>query len=652
MTPFAELECTPWEHFKLHCYSAVLRLRGVLPGVEEELPFLHGYYDELDAVGLDAAGWSRAVAEWERDARVRLPLASLREAAALDDDALSLLFIAGLPDEDPRFAELFSALNGTPSRGRPTAALLHGWLGLGGARVALRRLFELGLVKIDDELLLVPPLVWSALRGETPARPATWARVHPAADAPQLDELILPVELSDVVARVHAAVAATNARAIVVRGPARSGRRTLLRALARSRGRDVLEVFGPEIEWPVVGALATLVGASPLLTLEVPPGGTAVLPSLDGHDGPLLVATGREGGLDGERADNAVVVELGLPERAERELHWAASLGDHPFTPAFAARRMTGGNIRRAASLARAEAALGGRDVVTHDDVRVAVHTLQGRLLDNLAARVPGNGSWDALAAPEETLRELELLECRCRRREALGDAVGEALASQLTAGVRALFTGPSGTGKTLAARVLAGALGIDLYRIDLSLVVNKYIGETEKNLATIFARAEEADIALLLDEGDALLTQRTSVQSSNDRWANLETNYLLQRLESFEGILFVTTNAGDRIDAAFKRRMDVVVEFRAPDPSDRWQIWQLHLPSDHAVGDGLLNDVCVRCALTGGQIRNAVLHASLLALEEARPLDDEHLRTGVEREYRKAGQVCPLPRVAVGTGG
>lgn len=652
MTPFADLPRTPQEHFKLHCYAAIMRLRGLLPGAEEELPFLRGYYDELDAVGFDAAQWYTAVAEWERNAHTRLPLSALREGAALDDDALALLFVAGLPDEDPRFAELFEALSGAPGRRYPTSALMHSWLGIDDARVALRRLQELGLLEPGDEEVRVPPLVWSALRGETAARPAPWACVHAADDALPLADLILPPELHDVVGRVGDAVEAAGARAVVVRGPARSGRRTILRAVARSLGCGALEVAGSDVEWPRVGVLATLLGALPLVALEIPPGQTETLPSLDGHRGPLLVALGREGGLVGERAENAVVLELDVPERAERELHWVAALGDHPFAPAFASRRMTGGNIRRAAALARAEAALDGRDVVAHDDARAAVHTLQGRLLDKLAARVPGGGSWDSLAAAEETLRELELLESRCRRRESLGDAVGEALAAQLTAGVRALFTGPSGTGKTLAARVLAGALGIDLYRIDLSLVVNKYIGETEKNLATIFARAEEADIALLLDEGDALLTQRTSVQSSNDRWANLETNYLLQRLESFEGILFVTTNAGDRIDSAFKRRMDVVVEFRAPEPAERWQIWQLHLPRDHAVCGALLNDVCVRCALTGGQIRNAVLHASLLSLEEARPLDDEHLRAGVEREYRKAGQVCPLPRSTVGVGG
>src|SRR5205814_3195198 len=117
----------------------------------------------------------------------------------------------------------------------------------------------------------------------------------------------------------------------------------------------------------------------------------------------------------------------------------------------------------------------------------------------------------------------------------------------------------------------------MDVYRVDLSSVVNKYIGETEKNLNLVFSRAEELGVVLLLDEGDALLTQRTAVQSSNDRYANLETNYLLQRLESFEGILVVTSNASQRIDAAFQRRMDVVVEFRPPDAAERWAIWQLH---------------------------------------------------------------------------
>ena len=216
----------------------------------------------------------------------------------------------------------------------------------------------------------------------------------------------------------------------------------------------------------------------------------------------------------------------------------------------------------------------------------------------------------------------------------------------QLNSGVRALFTGPSGTGKTLAARVLASALGMDLYRLDLSTVVNKYIGETEKNLNQVFSHAEELDVILLLDEGDALLTQRTGVSNANDRYANLETNFLLQRIETYEGILIVTTNASERIDGAFQRRMDVLVEFRPPEPAERQVIWQLHLPRQHAIDESFLEELAARCGLTGGQIRNAALHAALLALRDGGCVGSNHVFEAVQREYRKVGGVSPLRRV------
>jgi SpoVK/Ycf46/Vps4 family AAA+-type ATPase len=247
-------------------------------------------------------------------------------------------------------------------------------------------------------------------------------------------------------------------------------------------------------------------------------------------------------------------------------------------------------------------------------------------------------------------MRELLLLEARCRHRERLHERASVTPSLRQSPGVRALFTGPSGTGKTLAARLLASVLELDLYRLDLSTVVNKYLGETEKNLSRIFARAEELDVILLLDEGDALLTRRTDVHTSNDRYANLETNFLLQRLESYEGIVVVTTNVGERIDPAFRRRLDVVVEFRAPDAGERWSIWRLHLPEGHGVSDVLLEELSIRCALTGGQMRNAVLHASLLAVQDGGTIRSDHLEAAVRREYLKAGQVCPLAaEVAVG---
>src|SRR5262249_2810434 len=307
--------------------------------------------------------------------------------------------------------------------------------------------------------------------------------------------------------------------------------------------------------------------------------------------------------------------------------------------------RLAAGIIRRAARMAKAQAALGGRTAVTLADVQEARRALNRQALDTLAALVRPFGDWSHLAVAPETLRDLRSLENRCRHRENLRNAVGAALGSQLNAGVRALFSGPSGTGKTLAARLLASSLQMDLYRLDLSAVVNKYIGETEKSLNQIFARAEELDVILLLDEGDALLTRRTNVQTSNDRYANLETNYLLQRLETFEGILIVTTNAMDRIDTAFQRRMDVVVSFPPPDAAERWNIWQMHLPASHEVDAGLLTEIAGRCVMTGGQIRNAALHASVLALEEAGTIKSLHLEAAVHREYRKLGAVCPLRR-------
>ena len=314
--------------------------------------------------------------------------------------------------------------------------------------------------------------------------------------------------------------------------------------------------------------------------------------------------------------------------------------------------------IRQAANLSTACATLRSQSQrpteITAPDIQQAIRLLNRQVLETLAHRLDSEGSLAQLAANEETRQELESLLSRIRYRERLSENVGPSLRGQINPGVRALLSGPSGTGKTLAARLLAAELSLDIYRIDLSTVVNKYIGETEKNLNRLFSHAEELDVVLLLDEGDSLLTQRTAVGNANDRYANLETNYLLQRIESFQGILIITTNAGDRIDQAFQRRMDVVIEFPMPDPAERWEIWTSHLPDNHQVSSAFLTEVVARCALSGAQIRNVVLHASLLALQEtsaagSQPasISDLWLNQALQREYRKAGAICPIKFIA-----
>jgi len=172
---------------------------------------------------------------------------------------------------------------------------------------------------------------------------------------------------------------------------------------------------------------------------------------------------------------------------------------------------------------------------------------------------------------------------------------------------------------------------------------VSKYIGETEANLARIFEAAEAIDAVLLLDEGDALMAGRTGVSNANDRYANLETNFLLQAVERFHGILLVTTNSAERIDGAFLRRIDVTIDFPAPDAAVRERILAIHLPGDHAVPPEALSHFAARCAFAGGQWRNVVLHAALLALDAGGRIDAAALEAAIRREYRKSGQVCPL---------
>jgi adenylate kinase family enzyme len=697
-TQLARTPHTALEHFKFYFFAAVLRLLGLIVAhtstegersQEEEIftryPFLLDYIDELAHYGLEGKTlaeatlcWMNWLQQWDDAAPQPLPLSVLRAAAGLDAETLLLLFVTGLSEEDARFAALFSSLQGGPQGGqageqsRPSLTLLGalahpGGLadGFGVVKRALNRLHELGLVEITNpaaprlEWAYQPnALLWDALHGDMapsdqPAgtKPAPWCRCLSAACPPRLDELGLPAGFLASVNRLPALVAQGEIQTIVLRGPHNNDRRAVLQALAAQTGRGVLLLDGfaqlSEERWRYVGALASLTGCMPVVAFDLAAGEHAELPELRGYAGPMGVAIGRQGGLTGPRAERLLALNLDLPEPAVRRSLWQARLADHPSTPAVlntaAGLRLTRGSIRRAAQLAVACAALDGRQELTPADVQQAIRLLNRQALETLAHRLDNEGSLSQLAVGDETRQELNGLLSRIHHREQLADNVGPSLRGQINPGVRALFSGPSGSGKTLAARLLAAELNLDIYRIDLSSVVNKYIGETEKNLSRVFARAEELDVVLLLDEGDSLLTNRTAVNNANDRYANLETNYLLQRIETFQGILIVTTNASERIDQAFQRRMDVVVEFHLPDPAERWEIWQSHLPENQQISAPFLSEVVVRCALSGAQIRNAVLHVSLLALQDGSAITDAWLNQALQREYRKIGATCPI---------
>ena len=207
--------------------------------------------------------------------------------------------------------------------------------------------------------------------------------------------------------------------------------------------------------------------------------------------------------------------------------------------------------------------------------------------------------------------------------------------------GVTALFSGESGTGKTMSAEVLAGELGLDLYVVDLATVVDKYIGETEKNLDRIFNEADQVNGVLLFDEADAIFGKRSEVSDSKDRYANVEIAYLLQRMERFDGIAILTTNLRSNLDDAFLRRLDALIDFPSPDADARRRLWQTHLPTTLPIHDDIDLDFLAQAfEVAGGNIRNITLTAAFLAAEAGRFVGMSELVRATDREYRKLGRL------------
>ncbi|MGH8601465.1 MAG: ATP-binding protein, partial [Gammaproteobacteria bacterium] len=271
-------------------------------------------------------------------------------------------------------------------------------------------------------------------------------------------------------------------------------------------------------------------------------------------------------------------------------------------------------------------------------------HTAREQAGHDLAAltqKIEPKYTWNDIVLPEDTLNQLhEICQRVIHRHRVLGEWGFDRKLS-LGKGVNALFAGPSGTGKTMAAEVIANELGLDLYKIDLSGVVSKYIGETEKNLDRIFTAAGNANAILLFDEADALFGKRSEVRDSHDRYSNIETCYLLQKMEQFDGIAILATNQRQNLDAAFTRRLAFTIHFPFPDEANRQQIWEGIWPVQAPVADDVDREsLASQFKLSGGNIKNIALAASFLAAEDGGPITMTHLLRATRREYQKMGKV------------
>jgi hypothetical protein len=445
---------------------------------------------------------------------------------------------------------------------------------------------------------------------------------------------------------------------LVVRGATGSGRRSLLAALAHAAGRrlGIIEIDrlarrsgslgaelaealrrarlrgwlpcvdggqsgserGPEVEHVIAEEIAGFAGA---ITFRVGPGQTPAL------------------------APGYTAIDLEPLSEGERLAAWRRALADRGLDTAPAAGLASGyrfgpGVINQVVARA-VEADLEPDPVALSRALHDGVRQHRGSRMGELAVRVERLATWSQVCLPPEVLDCVRELVSRVRHRMTVFERWGFGRVLSTSRGLTALFEGRPGTGKTMVAGLVASELGCDLYRIDLSRVLSKWVGETERHLAEVFDAAEGGRIILLFDEADSLFGKRTEVRSANDRFANIEVNYLLQRLDSFEGIAILTTNFAKSIDPAFRRRLSVRLSFPFPDDELRARIWRAHIPADVPVEADLgIDELARKYPLSGGYIRNIALRAAFLAAHESRPLAANHLERAVALEYRAMGKL------------
>jgi SpoVK/Ycf46/Vps4 family AAA+-type ATPase len=286
------------------------------------------------------------------------------------------------------------------------------------------------------------------------------------------------------------------------------------------------------------------------------------------------------------------------------------------------------------------QAAVDGQ-AVGFDHLRAGARAQNGAGLERLARRIRPTVGWGDLVLGRVTTHSLRELAARARHRDRVLDEWGLRPGGGRGRGITALFAGDSGTGKTMSAEVVAGDLGLDLYTVNLATVVDKYVGETEKNLERIFSEADGVNAVLLFDEADAIFGKRSEVKDANDRYANIEVAYLLQRMETFDGIAVLATNLRANVDEAFARRLDLIVDFPTPDPDLRRILWEKSLPESVPRGEDIDLDFLARSfELSGGNIRSVATTAAYAAADSGRPVGMLDLVRAVQQEYRKLGRL------------
>jgi ATP-dependent 26S proteasome regulatory subunit len=620
-----------------------------------------------------------------RERGVHLRLAEIENLFGLTPFDVNSLLICLAPELDLRYERLYAYLQDDVTKKRPSVDLVLNLLCPSfEAKLSGRHRFSAGAPLVGNRLLQLfedpaqqqAPLLGKYLRvdervasyllgsDELDARLLPYLRL--AKSEATLDDLILSPEMKTRLTPVFDQTVTTGGL-LYFQGASGVGKRTTAEALCKRAGIGLLTVdteLLAGLDQPAFDLLVKLAARESLLqNSALYSEGFGALLAEDKR--PLLnillselqkfgVVSFLAGDNSWEPSDRGSElrfqrVEFSRPDSGQRAQLWEAALRSTPRSSDLDAQalanafRLTAGQIRSAAltakSLARWRDPEGGQ--VTTAEIYEGCRLHSSRKLSTLGRKIKPHHTWSDIVLPDDRLRQLQEICNSMKYRSVVYDQWGFDRKLSLGKGLNVLFAGPSGTGKTMAAGIMAGELGLDLYKIDLSTIVSKYIGETEKNLARIFAEAESSNAILFFDEADALFGKRSEVRDSHDRYANIEINYLLQKMEEHEGVAILATNFRKNMDDAFVRRMHFTVEFPFPNEADRRRIWQGIWPAETPQSAELdLDFMAHRFEIAGGNIRNIALSAAFLAASDGGVVSMAHLLHSTKREYQKMGKV------------
>lgn len=610
------------------------------------------------------------------------PMVRLGQVFGLDAFARDTLLLALAPELDLRYERLYAYIQDDVTRKRPIIDLALRLFEIDPTERVNRRtaftpeapLLRHRLIDLSDDATRQNVLLSRAIKlddrivaellGQTRLDPQLGSYVTLSYPTRTLDELVLPPGFAD---QIRAGLTGPDGcDVLALQGSYGSGRHSIAEGLCAETRSPLLTVdlnrliesdLRPDEFFGRLLREASLRQASilwhgidrVLQAMEPSPWRPSIVSAIDASAElhgrsflPLEQTWEARGELRRSRFLRIVVLP---PTFTERALVWRMHLnGDAPDTATIDSLagtfRLSPGQIRDAVAMARSLRTWDGQTLQASHLFAACRGQSSGKL-DKLAHKITATYDWDDIVLPSDHLGQMREICAQMRHRRVVLETWGFDRHLAMGKGINTLFAGPSGTGKTMAAEIIATDLGLELYKVDLSTLVSKYIGETEKNLDKIFIAAGEANAILFFDEADAIFGKRSEVKDAHDRYANIEVGYLLQKMEEYDGVVILATNLRKNIDDAFIRRMHMSIEFPFPEEPDRLRIWDKVFPPEAPLGDDVdLSFLARQFKVTGGNIRNIALLSAFLAAEEGTSIGMTQIVRSLKREYQKLGKL------------